>query len=86
MATFNGHKNWNHWNVSLWINNDEGLCNLARECIKEAPASNYVRHGYRPRDAASFLFMARIHGMGIYTTPDGGIYNQTAVRAAMVGM
>jgi hypothetical protein len=23
MATFNGHKNWNH--VSLWINNDESI-------------------------------------------------------------
>jgi len=20
---YNGHKNWNHWNVSLWLNNDE---------------------------------------------------------------
>ena len=26
---YNGHKNWNYWNVSLWINNDEGLYNLA---------------------------------------------------------
>lgn len=30
---FNGHKNWNHWNVSLWINNDEGLYRLAMNCI-----------------------------------------------------
>jgi hypothetical protein len=34
MATYNGHKNWNHWNVSLWINNDEGLYNEARLWVR----------------------------------------------------
>lgn len=27
---YNGHKNWNHWNVSLWINNDESIYRMAR--------------------------------------------------------
>ena len=31
---YNGHKNWTHWNVSLWINNDEGLYLHARELIR----------------------------------------------------
>ena len=22
---YNGHKNWNHWNVSLWLYNDEAM-------------------------------------------------------------
>lgn len=30
--TYNGHKNYQTWNVVLWINNDEGLYNLARQC------------------------------------------------------
>ena len=34
--TYNGHKNWNHWNVSLWINNDEGLYNFARSCKRDS--------------------------------------------------
>lgn len=36
MAKYNGHKNWNHWNVSLWINNDEELYNTAKYCIRMA--------------------------------------------------
>lgn len=30
--TYNGFKNYQTWNVVLWINNDEGLYNLARQC------------------------------------------------------
>ena len=29
-----GHKNKNHWNVSLWINNDEGLYRTALDRIE----------------------------------------------------
>lgn len=31
-SMFNGHKNYETWNVTLWIGNDEGLYNLAKEC------------------------------------------------------
>lgn len=34
MTRYNGHKNWNHWNVSLWINNDEGLAELRAEGVE----------------------------------------------------
>ena len=26
---YNGYKDWDHWNVSLWINNDETIYNAA---------------------------------------------------------
>lgn len=72
MAKYNGHKNWNHWNVSLWINNDEGLYRLARNCI--ASTDN--------RDEAAEKMLGRLDEK----TPDGARYNKTNIRAAMVGM
>ena len=53
MATYNGHKNYNRWNVSLWIANDEGLYNLARDCIR--------RH--RTRDDSVSAIRAAMVGM-----------------------
>ena len=34
MAQYNGHRSWNAWNVSLCLNNDQGLYNLMLHCIK----------------------------------------------------
>lgn len=76
MATYNGHKNWNHWNVSLWIGNDEGFYSLARDCIRQ----------HRTRDEAARAMLASLADAGITATPDGAPYTVTAIRAAMVGM
>ena len=29
-ATFNGFKNWETWNIALWITNDRGLYEFAK--------------------------------------------------------
>lgn len=76
MTTFNGHKNWNHWNVSLWINNDETLYRLARKCIEDN--SN--------RQNAAQNMLDTLQTFGESKTPDGAPYSVTTIKAAMRGM
>ena len=71
MSRYNGHKNWNHWNVSLWINNDECLYRRAHEL---------ARRYNRERAARQMLSELPTH------TPDGAPYSFSSVRAAMVGI
>lgn len=69
MKTYNGHRSWNAWNVSLWINNDEGLYRFALDCVR--------RFG---KGGAARAFMRDFEGQ---KTPDGARYNITSVREAM---
>jgi len=74
--TYNGYKNRNHYNVSLWIGNDEGLYRLAQECIAST----------RTREEAASMMLGRLANDGITETPDGAPFSATSIRAAMVGM
>lgn len=76
MAKYNGHKNYNHWNVSLWINNDEGLYNLAKDCIQSS----------QTKDDAAEKMLDYLERDNMVKTPDGVPYSKSTVRAAMVGM
>ncbi len=75
--TYNGHKNWNHWNVSLWINNDEGLYNMARRHVRR-------NVGKRSQGAADML--AELKECGTTHTPDGAPYSVSSILGAMRGM
>lgn len=70
MPTYNGHKNYNHWNVSLWIHDDEGLYNLALEC--KALTTNLTK--------AAHKFITQV---GTKRTPDGASWSVIAVKAAL---
>lgn len=73
--SYNGHRSWNAWNVSLWINNDEGLYRQARAlCMVNS------------RDVAAQLMLDDLNACGITKTPDGASYNKTCIREAMRGI
>ena len=72
MKTYNGHRSWSAWNVSLWINNDESLYRHAYDLAKRLGIGQ----------GASAL--ARdLEGQ---RTPDGAQYNPTNIRLAMRGI
>jgi hypothetical protein len=71
MATYNGHKNWNHWNVCLWILNDERLYGEAKSAVRHC--------GSKDMAARSLL---ETFGKA---TPDGAPYTFTSIRAALRG-
>ena len=77
MPKYNGHKNWNHWNVSLWINNDEVLYGTAQDILKRMRGR---------RCAASIEMYRQLKDANVTHTPDGAPYSVSSIRAAMVEM
>jgi hypothetical protein len=62
-TTYQGWANYETWNVSLWINNDEGLYNLACDCV-----NNGETYGD---------FVKYLKECDITSTPDGVDYEYT---------
>lgn len=83
---YNGHKNWNHWNVSLWINNDEGLYEMAQDCIRTHRHYSSFTRTMTPRERAAVAMLDQLHMADVTHTPDGAPYSVTTIRAAMRGM
>lgn len=67
---YNGHANWNAWNVALWLSNDEGLYNMMRDYIRRS----------RTKDEAAARMAEDLAGQ---KTSDGAPYSKTAIRLAM---
>ena len=80
MKTYNGHRSWNAWNVSLWINNTEDIYNFAVSCVESAKKARPSANKERILRVAVNRFMAGFRGK---KTPDGAKYNPLAVKLAI---
>lgn len=69
---YNGHRSWNAWNVSLWINNDGGLYRRARDLARCKGIGTAAR-----------ILTSELEGE---RTPDGARYNKTCIREALCGI
>ena len=68
MKEYNGHRSYNAWNVALWLNNDEDLCNLF----------NWMPEHFSLNKAVSTLLDTLPA-----KTPDGMVYNRLSVKLAI---
>ena len=84
MPKYNGFKNWNHWNVSLWIANDEGLNAMARFYRKHyRKASGF---GQTAKERAARAMLLSLKDAGVHATPDGAPYSMSTILVAMNGL
>lgn len=80
-AEYNGHATKGHWNVALWIGNDEPTYRFAMECIEGAKAKN--------PGATKWPKIATHRFLEVYSgckTPDGFMFTAPRVRAALQGL
>ncbi len=73
--TYQGHKNWNHWNVAIWLFNDRYTYLIVKGHVDVAVTPN----------GAARRILHDLWRAGRLKTPDGAPYTFTSVRAALVG-
>lgn len=72
MAEYQGHRSWNAWNISLWLNNTESDYFHARELT--------IKYG---RKRAARILTRQY---GDTQTPDGAKYNYACIYEALEGI
>jgi hypothetical protein len=68
---YNDHKNWTHWNVSLWLNNEEWMYRELMQCVEIAKTRNV--------DRAARVLQGRLPER----TPDKAFFSIVALKAAI---
>lgn len=63
--SYNGWKNWETWNVALWLDNDEGLYSIMRQ--------------FRNRSSPYSKLVVELRELGLTETPDGCAFNDSGL-------
>ena len=74
--TYNGWANYETWNASLWINNDEFLYNTAKACV------DYCDENETPWDKFQRCMMEGQIGRYLKKTGDGVMWNNPKIDAS----
>lgn len=69
---YQGHPSWNHWNVSLWLNNDEPLYRFCLDSVRTMGVERAAHH-------VTAAFWGE-------KTPDGAPYDYVTVHYAIRNM
>ena len=69
---YNGHKDWDYWNVSLWINNDETIYGAA-----------YIMVAHMGAKKAAGILAKTLKGT---KTPDGAKYTYNNIYSTLLDM
>jgi hypothetical protein len=73
---YNGHKNWNCWNVALWLANTEELYFTMRNLLKQ-----------KTKDESAVIFVQIMKDyFGSETTPDGAKITFSSIREHLKGV
>jgi hypothetical protein len=78
---YNGHPSKGHWNIALWIGNDEPIYRFAMDCIRDAKRERTSEYGWQSRAAHKFM-----HAFQGDKTPDGFNYTLSRVKAALADL
>jgi hypothetical protein len=77
MPTYQGHKNWNHWNVSLWISNEYDVYKRVQFLLSRKHIS---------KNEIATVLLGELRNRWGDTTPDGAPLTYTGIRAHLTGV
>lgn len=79
MQKYQGHRSWNAWNISLWINNEEPLYRIAVRAVESGKV--WKGKSRQLNEAVSYFF--KDTGLYMKRTRDGAVYNKLCVKLAL---
>ena len=78
MSEYNGWKNYETWNVALWISNDEGLYNIAKE-MQSTNHNGYNGFLEQMEKVDNILKSEHVEWSIGLQTPDGVAWNDSGL-------